>query len=61
MRIYQGGLVFIISMYNVDHPCADDIDWYDDGGYGADELDGVPREQATRGILFLVGIWVSSL
>jgi hypothetical protein len=26
-------------MHNTDHPCASDIDWYDDGGCSADELD----------------------
>ena len=59
MRIYQGRLILIIPMYNVDHACAYDLDWYDDGGDDADELDGAPRELTTRGFLFMVGIWVS--
>ena len=60
MCIYQGWLIFIIPRHNADHACAYDIDWYDDGGDDADELDGGPREQATPGFLFLLGIWVSS-
>jgi hypothetical protein len=59
VRIYQGRLILIIPMHNVDHPCAYDLGWYDDGGDDADELDGVPREHTTLGILFLVAIWVS--
>jgi len=58
VRTCQGRLIFIIPMHNAGHPCAYDLDWYDDGGDNADELDGGPGEQATREILFLVGIWV---
>ena len=59
VRIYQGRVILIIPMHNVDHPCAYDFDWYDDGGDDADELDGISREHTTWGILSLVGIWVS--
>ena len=59
VRIYQGWLILIIPMHNVYQPCAYDLDWYDDCGDDADELDGGPREHTTREILFLVGIWVS--
>lgn len=46
-----------MDTYNIS--CSYDLIGYDDCGDDADTVDGGARGQATRGSLFVVGIWVS--